>query len=355
MKENKLLRSRRWVRGLQVAAAATVTLGMTGMMGCLNRPIEPLEPRRTSTIVERLTQSSVDKIDLVLGIDNSRSMADKQQILEVAIPDLVNGLVNPRCLDPNGVPSAMQPTGPLESCPIAGHKREFEPVTDIHIGIISSSIGGHGADACPDQENNTCAPSPNFTNNDKGHLVTRGDECGGVDVATYQNKAFLAWDPKQKLTPPGEGNLMNLTTSLAQMVVGTGQIGCGYEAQLESWYRFLVDPEPYEKITAIDGKATPENVDQTLLTQRADFLRPDSLLAIIMLTDENDCSIKEFGQFFFAARIRATAPPIPPATTRTTTSRPSPTPRTRRTCAASTRSAASASTSSTRSTATRRA
>ncbi|HZF50182.1 MAG TPA: hypothetical protein VE093_16095 [Polyangiaceae bacterium] len=304
MKENKLLRSRRWVRGLQIAAAATVTLGMGGVMGCLNRPIEPLEPRRTSTIVERLTQSSVDKIDIVLGIDNSRSMADKQLILENAVPDLVRGLVNPRCLDQNGVPAAMQPMGPLEACPIPGTKREFEPVVDIHIGIISSSIGGHGADACPDQENNTCAPMPNFTNNDKGHLVARMSECGGGDVATYQNKSFLAWDPKQKLEPAGEGNLDNLVTTLGTMVRGTGQIGCGYEAQLESWYRFLVDPEPYEKITAAGGKATPEGLDQVLLTQRADFLRPDSLLAILMLTDENDCSIKEFGQFFFAAQLK---------------------------------------------------
>jgi hypothetical protein len=198
----------------------------------------------------------------------------------------------------------MQPAGPVDPCPIPGTKREFEPVVDIHIGIISSSIGGHGADACPDVENNTCAPSPNFTNNDKGHLVARGDECGGGDVPTYENKSFLAWDPKQKLTPPGEGNLANLTKSLAEMVIGTGQIGCGYEAQLESWYRFLIDPEPYEKITAIDGKATPEGFDQTLLAQRADFLRPDSLLAIIMLTDENDCSIRESGQFFFAAQLK---------------------------------------------------
>jgi hypothetical protein len=77
------------MRWLKVAVAAAVTVGVSGMMGCLSRPIEPLDVRRTSTIVERLTQSSVDKIDLVLGIDNSRSMADKQDILSLAIPDLV--------------------------------------------------------------------------------------------------------------------------------------------------------------------------------------------------------------------------------------------------------------------------
>src|SRR4029453_1635284 len=33
-------------------------------------------------------------------------------------------------------------------------------------------------------------------------------------------------------------------------------------------------------------------------------MRPDSLLAILMLSDENDCSIKEYGQFYFAAQQR---------------------------------------------------
>ena len=292
------------MRTARFAAAAALFLGVPSAVGCLSRPVEPLEPRSTATIVERLTQSSVDKIDLVLAIDNSRSMADKQDILSLAIPDLVKGLVNPRCLDTNGVAAAMQPTGPLEACPIAGTKREFEPVLDIHIGIITSSLGGHGADACPATETATCGGNPNSTNDDKGHLVSRLDACGGGNVVTYDNKGFLAWDPKQKYMPAGESNLDNLANSLRDLVKGSGQIGCGYEAQLESWYRFLIDPEPYEKISLIDGKAVPEGIDQTLLVQRADFMRPDSLLAVIMLTDENDCSIKEFGQFFYAAQLK---------------------------------------------------
>jgi hypothetical protein len=34
-------------------------------------------------------------------------------------------------------------------------------------------------------------------------------------------------------------------------------------------------------------------MDTTLLKQRADFLRPDSLVAVMMITDENDCSVKD--------------------------------------------------------------
>jgi hypothetical protein len=246
----------------------------------------------------------VDKVDLVFMLDNSRSMADKQNVLVLTVPELVNGLVNPRCVDENGDPAPMQPAGPSDVCPVAGTTREFEPVVDIHIGILSSSIGSSGADSCPDQENNTCGPDPNFCNNDKGHLVTRQSQCGGGDVTTYQGKGFLAWDPKQKLVPPGEDKPGSLTASLSEMVTGMGQIGCGYESQLESWYRFLVDPEPYEKISVIGGEATPEGIDQVLLAQRRDFLRPDSLLAIIMLTDENDCSIKESGQFYFVRQLK---------------------------------------------------
>ncbi|MFT3771652.1 MAG: hypothetical protein QM820_40085 [Minicystis sp.] len=50
----------------------------------------------------------------------------------------------------------------------------------------------------------------------------------------------------------------------------------------------------------MNGKATPTGTDNVLLQQRVDFLRPDSLLAIMMLTDEDDCSTKEYGQFFYA-------------------------------------------------------
>ncbi len=296
------------------AALATVaTAAATGAVGCLDRPIDTIEPRLTVTIVEKLQQSAVDKIDLLLGIDNSRSMADKQQILGLAIPDLVKGLVNPRCLDDNGAPAMTQPAGPLEMCP-AGTKREFEPVVDIHIGVTSSSLGGHGADSCPnvDTASKECMPNPNTTNNDQGHLLARLNQCGGQEAPTFMNKKFLAWDPTNKYG--GETVIDNGTTgivpTLRDMVLGTGQIGCGYEAQLESVYRFLADPNPYESIMVDNYKAIPMGTDMVLLQQRAEFLRPDSLLAIVMLTDENDCSIKEFGQFYYVGQLRNGASPV---------------------------------------------
>src|SRR5262249_28731533 len=120
-----------------------------------------------------------------------------------AVPDLVRGLVNPRCIDDSGALAPSQPATVLESCP-GNTFREFEPVTDIHVGLISSSLGSHGADTCP------VVPSDpgTISNDDHGHLLARTDPSKGAllksqDVPTYQGQGFLAWDPAQKLDPPG--------------------------------------------------------------------------------------------------------------------------------------------------------
>jgi len=269
-------------------------------------PCENPTPISSTLVSSRLTVSSRLKMDLLLAVDNSRSMADKQQILALAVPDLVKGLVNPPCVNEVTGKVDSTPPGPLDQCP-PGTQRKLDPVLDIHIGIISSSLGGHGSDAC------STVGAGKQSNNDKGHLLARLDPTTPVEVETYQGLKFLAWDPKQQLKPPGEADILAdsaadanttaLVPSLADVVLGVGQVGCGYEAQLESWYRFLIDPSPPESVSLnAEEKVLLEGIDKVLLDQRKAFLRPDSLLAIVMLTDENDCSIRESGQFYFAAQ-----------------------------------------------------
>jgi hypothetical protein len=259
--------------------------------------------------------TKVDKVDIVISVDNSRSMADKQEVLALALSDLIQSLANPLCVDGQGNKAATQPAQAFDPCP-AGSTREFAPISDIHVGIITSSLGGHGGDACSvTNDVQSCPGGPNPSNNDAGHLIDRQDACGGASVPTYQGQGFLAWDPAQKLSPPGESQVGSVSVnaqgqvttvtpgivpSLKDLVIGVGQVGCGYESQLESWYRFLADPEPYKDITLQNGIATPSGVDTVLLQQRSRFLRPDSLLAILVLSDEDDCSTKEYGQFYYA-------------------------------------------------------
>jgi hypothetical protein len=75
--------------------------------------------------------------------------------------------------------------------------------------------------------------------------------------------------------------------------------------------RFLVDPYPYTRITRqpcspgdlgnncgrpeVDAEGR-QLVDATLLAQRDKFLRPDSAVSIVLLSDENDCSFRASGQ-----------------------------------------------------------
>jgi hypothetical protein len=206
--------------------------------------------------------STSDKVDILLVVDNSRAMGEKQRFLAEGIPELLSEL------------SSLN-------------------VDDIHIGVISSSLGGLGSDVCEG--------SGDPSENDHGRLVFRAPS--GGSVATYQNLGFLAWDPNGELTPPGESSEATLIANAADLIAGAGQVGCGYESQLESAYRFLVDPSPYESIVMDNGQAVPTGVDQALLDQRAQFLRPDSLLVVVVATDENDCSTRAGGQFFFSRQI----------------------------------------------------
>src|SRR5687767_13961990 len=61
--------------------------------------------RTSNVVVKRLTQTAVDKADLLFMIDNSISMADNQDILAKAVPVLVQRLVDPICTDDQGNPT----------------------------------------------------------------------------------------------------------------------------------------------------------------------------------------------------------------------------------------------------------
>jgi hypothetical protein len=230
-----------------------------------------------------LVEPSVSGVDLVLVVDNSISMADKQALLAPSIARLLSDLVSPPCLASDGTPVAAQPATPVEACP-AGSARKMAPVENLHLGVISSSLGALGGDIC-DGSGSAAADA-----NDRAHLVTRA--AGGGTVSTYQDLGFLAWDPNGALDPPGESDFGALVQKATELVTGVGEVGCGYEMPLEATARFLVDPTPYDRIEQdANGQIGPVGVDDVLLAQRAAFLRPDSLVAVVLLSDENDCSI----------------------------------------------------------------
>jgi hypothetical protein len=298
--------------------------------GCLDRPVAAIEPLTKTNYSNVVAQNAVDQLDILFDIDNSASMGDKQTLLELAIPDLIHRLVNPLCLDDVTNVSKGYSAGGI--CP-TGQTREFNPVHDMHLGIVSSSLGSRGGNLCPPGQttNNGMPffdgmPSIFSHTDDQGHLLGRSalsplaggtfptnaetevsSPVVGAPSTTVQAQDFIDWFPMppsasdpialvgvQALSP---ATLITdptaLETDFANLVTGVHAFGCGIESQLESWYRFLVQPDPYASI-APAGSPSPGSwvgYDQTILQQRHDFLRPNSLVAILVLSDENDSEI----------------------------------------------------------------
>jgi hypothetical protein len=266
---------------------------------CLTRPVVTSSPNLKTNFTTAVHNLAVNKVDLLFMIDNSASMGDKQALLAQAVPQMINRLVAPNCLDANGNPDGTQ-ANPDGSCSNATSKAEFPPVHDMHIGVVTSSLGGRGGDQCPEPSPNPANNALDTHNDDRGELIARGGVSGNPTVentpSTDLNTSnFLSWFPTVNsnnghpapLNPPITVQA-TLVSDFTTLIEGVHEHGCGFEAQNEAWYRFLVQPDPFDQITKSGTKAAFQGIDNTILQQRHDFLRPDSLVAIIVVTDENE-------------------------------------------------------------------
>jgi hypothetical protein len=179
------------------------------------------------------------QVDLLLVVDNSASMGDKSNLLASSIGTLI---------------------------------REVAKVGDVHVGVISSSLGNFGGDVC--DPNNPRA-------NDRAHLRTTASTGDPVAAATA---GFLSYQG---------GDTTSLVKDTETLVRGVGETGCGLEAQLEATYRFLVQPDPSTDVTldSFNQADFSKTIDGTVLKQRKAFLRPNSALVVVMITDEDDSSV----------------------------------------------------------------
>jgi hypothetical protein len=286
----------RWFGGFRVGSGHALLLAsaLVAASSCLNRPAEPIEPITSNRFVDQLRRP-IDKIDLLFVIDNSVSMADKQQLLKTAVPHLLRRTLSPPCVDPlsGAEQQALDSTSP---CP-NGWNRLYPLIDDVHIGVISSSLGTNGGGTCT---------RPDFPDSDRAHLLptVRGS------APSWNGSGFLAWDPRSRMEPPGQSNLESLIADFSATIDSVDDVGCGYEATLEAWYRFLVDPAPPLEVVKEGSVTVARGLDEELLRQRAAFLRPDSLLGIVMLTDEDDCSIRDDGNAWLMT-TEGTARPRP--------------------------------------------
>ncbi len=213
-------------------------------------------------------------VDLLLAIDSSSSMSEEQAILVEELPGILRVLASG---DRDG--DGMQ---------------DFEPVRSLHVGVITSDLGAGPSDGIP-----TCGRGLG----DDGILrapVLAPPQC----VVSVPSGVF-------EFAPPDDIDMFATTVGCA--AVGTG--GCGFEQQLEAvlkavtpsvattWTRpGYVPPRFLDGAGALD--ATTGHADGA----NAGFLRPDSLLAVVLVSDEEDCSIADYGLFAAADPRFASVP-----------------------------------------------
>ncbi|MCA9580646.1 MAG: hypothetical protein KC416_02555 [Myxococcales bacterium] len=238
--------------------ALSISLGLsTVLVGCLQRDLKPLIPCTVSGVVEKIAVENVDKVDFLFVIDNSTSMAEEQAKLKDQLPRLVKTLA----------------TGDIDE----DGNADFKPVKDLRIGVITTDMGVGGF-----SDKTGCSAD----DGDGGRLITRsapdaddrptvGDPpmiCGPNGYGN--NETFVSF------VPANDAGKEDAFADKVSCVAVAGIGGCGFEQQLEAPLKAL----------------TPSSSDITFvgstkgLGETNNFVRDDSLLVILMITDEEACS-----------------------------------------------------------------
>jgi hypothetical protein len=210
----------------------------------------------------------VDKVDLLFMVDNSGSMKEEQAALRAQFPRLIRALT----------------TGDIDDDGIGG---DFAPATDLHLGVVSSDIGLAGV---------TNAASLNCpAAGDDGRLLHAAMD-PLVQGCKQDYPTFLTYQ-----TPDSDPEMLAKDFGC---IASLGTKGCGFEQQLEAALKalwpsrdgdgmpnmaptggpFLADAETDAGASSGHGDGANEGF------LRNDVAAGTSLIAIVLVTDEEDCS-----------------------------------------------------------------
>lgn len=167
-------------------------------------------------------------VDMLFVIDDSPSTLDKQTNLKNAFPAFIDELNRL----PGGLPN-------------------------IHIGVVTPDLGTKGA--------NDAAPGPMVGSGGPGSCVNNG-KSGNLQTNSVVQGMYIS-DIEQS-DGSRVKNYVGTLASAFSAIASVGSSGCGFEQPIEAAKR------------ALDNNVT--NVG---------FLRASASLAIIVMTDEDDCSI----------------------------------------------------------------
>ncbi len=261
------------------------------------------EPRDACVATGPLT----DRLDLLFMIDNSGSMYEEQKKLAALLPRLVSAFA----------------TGNRDGMPKpASMKSDFTPVRSLHIGVITSDMGLNGApsqNSCGDKsflpterDPRTSIQRINKPVGDDGILqvdtavATAGvwaySDGGAVInvLAGDPNCAGISFPPNARFIDFTQGDDFTEASRRFSCIAKRGRNGCGLEQQLEATLKALTPPDSQIKFTALspNGHGNARAVGGVSGFNQ-NFLREDALLAIVLVSDEEDCSIPDASRAIF--------------------------------------------------------
>jgi hypothetical protein len=204
-------------------------------------------------------------LDLLFMIDDSPGMSQEQGLLAAELPAMI----------------AMLSSGDIDLDGDLDDPGDFTPVSSLNVGVISADMGtgGHTVPTCADSDFG-----------DDGLFRTDGNVVIGCD-ASYP--AVLSYSPP-------ESSVEYARDIECVATLGTG--GCAFEQQLESVLKSVTPaaPQPWTAtdfvvigtIGAADGLDRPffSNTQPHGAGLNSGFMREGSVLTIVLLSDEDDCS-----------------------------------------------------------------
>ena len=221
-----------------------IALGLLGSAGCQSAMdascLGSAEEQQLAGRVQISTGLPAPPVDILFVMDNSVSMISKQQQVLNTLPKFIQQ---------------------LDTLPIS-----------YHIGVTTTDVGSLPAPGAsfstPPARCNTFAGDDGKLQNDSCRSRTGSADFSAACASLCPGSTGL---PSQRYISKENGvlNVPDAATALQCMAL-VGDSGCGLEAPLEASKR------------ALDGH----------LAENSGFLRPDSLLVVIYVTDEDDCSIQ---------------------------------------------------------------
>jgi len=195
------------------------------------------------------------RVDMLILMDTSASMREEQDLIRAGIPELVRALRSGD-VDGDGMP-------------------DYSPVVDLQVGLITPDLGVGLADALG---------------------CTRTGDMAVLRSTSIASSCTGTYGPIVRFTSGGDPTA---AAAALACLANAGAMGCGFEQQFDAVLE-AASPDgatsytraSYIPLAFADGSMGRAETDN------AGLFRDDAVLAIVLITDEDDCTALDPRSFF---------------------------------------------------------